>query len=118
MRTKSHPPTAATPEELAKIRVDNRLIKPTTRLAHNAVPSSASHRPKGSILNNERLAKGVRLQLARIRRGLYSFDADVMHTSWVAENWEGYATTWRHAAIPIYSPRVSGDTSLAPGVRE
>ncbi|QCD42306.1 DUF3868 domain-containing protein [Duncaniella dubosii] len=110
-RTEISPTYRRNPEELAKIRstIDVVANDPDSRITSVSIVGFAS--PEGSYANNERLAKGRSASLAEYVRGLYSFDADMMHTSWVAENWKDSATTWRHAASPTPQPSSPSSTT-------
>lgn len=76
------------PGELQKIRTTIDLIRndADTRITALSIRGFAS--PEGPYANNERLAKGRTEALAAYVRNLYAFDASIMATSWVAENWE------------------------------
>ncbi len=119
-RTEISPTYRRNPEELAKIRstIDVVANDPDSRITSVSIVGFAS--PEGSYANNERLAKGRSASLAEYVRGLYSFDADVMHTSWVAENWEGLRNYVATCSLPDTTAllAVIDDTSLAPDVRE
>ncbi len=119
-RTEISPTYRRNPEELAKIRstIDVVANDPDSRITSVTIVGFAS--PEGSYANNERLAKGRSASLAEYVRGLYSFDADVMHTSWVAENWEGLRNYVATCNLPDTTAllAVIDDTSLAPDVRE
>lgn len=119
-RTEISPTYRRNPEELAKIRstIDVVANDPDSRITSVTIVGFAS--PEGTYANNERLAKGRSASLAEYVRGLYSFDADVMHTSWVAENWEGLRNYVATCSLPDTTAllAVIDDTSLAPDVRE
>ena len=119
-RTEISPTYRRNPEELAKIRstIDVVANDPDSRITSVTIVGFAS--PEGSYANNERLAKGRSASLAEYVRGLYSFDADVMHTSWVAENWEGLRNYVATCSLPDTTAllAVIDDTSLAPDARE
>ncbi|WP_305154157.1 DUF3868 domain-containing protein [uncultured Duncaniella sp.] len=119
-RTGISPTYRRNPEELAKIRstIDVVANDPDSRITSVTIVGFAS--PEGTYANNERLAKGRSASLAEYVRGLYSFDADVMHTSWVAENWEGLRNYVATCSLPDTTAllAVIDDTSLAPDVRE
>ena len=108
-RTEISPTYRRNPEELAKIRstIDVVANDPDSRITSVTIVGFAS--PEGSYANNERLAKGRSVSLAEYVRGLYSFDADVMHTSWVAENWE--ATRNYVATCNLPTPQPSSPSS-------
>lgn len=119
-RTEISPTYRRNPEELAKIRstIDVVANDPDSRITSVTIVGFAS--PEGTYANNERLAKGRSASLAEYVRGLYSFDADVMHTSWVAENWEGLRNYVATCSLPDTTAllAVIDDTSLAPDARE
>ena len=119
-RTEISPTYRRNPEELAKIRstIDVVANDPDSRITSVTIVGFAS--PEGTYANNERLAKGRSASLAEYVRGLYSFDADVMHTSWMAENWEGLRNYVATCSLPDTTAllAVIDDTSLAPDARE
>ncbi len=108
------------PEELAKIRqtIDIVANDPDSRITSVEIVGFAS--PEGSYANNERLAKGRSAALADYVRGLYSFDRNVMHTSWVAENWQGLRDYVSTSSLPDTAALllIIDDTALAPDARE
>lgn len=119
-RTEITPDYRRNPEELAKIRstIDVVANDPDSRITSVSIVGYAS--PEGTYANNERLAKGRSASLAEYVRSLYSFDADVMHTAWVAENWEGLRNYVSTCSLPDTTAllAVIDDTSLAPDARE
>lgn len=108
------------PEELAKIRstIDVVANDPDSRITSVKIVGFAS--PEGSYANNERLAKGRSAALADYVRGLYSFDRNVMHTDWVAENWTGLRDYVAHSSLPDTTAilEIIDNTDLAPDARE
>lgn len=108
------------PEELAKIRstIDVVANDPDSRITSVKIVGFAS--PEGSYANNERLAKGRSAALADYVRGLYSFDRNVMHTDWVAENWAGLRDYVSHSSLPDTTAilEIIDNTELAPDARE
>lgn len=108
------------PEELAKIRqtIDAVATDPDSRVTSVEIVGFAS--PEGSYALNERLACGRSASLADYVRGLYSFPADVMHTAWVAENWQGLRDYVASSTLPDAKEllTVIDDSSLAPDARE
>lgn len=76
--------------------------------------------PEGSYELNEKLAKGRTEALIEYVRRLYKFPRDVMHSSWVAEDWSGLE---KHLAGLDIADRkeilaIVTDYSLAPDARE
>lgn len=110
------------PEELAKIRktIDAVASDSDSRITSVKITGFAS--PEGSYELNERLARGRSAALADYVRGLYAFPADVMHTDWVAENWQGLRDymTGAGASLPEAKAILAtiDDTALAPDARE
>ncbi len=88
-RTEIRPDYRRNPEELQKIRHTIDLLRrdADTRIVSVTIEGFAS--PEGPYANNERLAKGRTEALLGYVRGLYTFDASLMKSSWVAENWAG-----------------------------
>ena len=88
-RTEIRPDYRRNPEELQKIRhtIDVLRSDADTRIVSVSIEGFAS--PEGPYANNERLAKGRTEALLGYVRGLYTFDASIMKSSWVAEDWAG-----------------------------
>ncbi|MDE6300918.1 MAG: DUF3868 domain-containing protein [Muribaculaceae bacterium] len=88
-RMELYPDYRRNPEELAKIRatIDQVRNDPDATITSITIKGFAS--PDGPYANNERLAKGRTQTLVDYVQGLYSFDRNIMHSEWVAEDWAG-----------------------------
>ena len=119
-QTAIRPDYRRNPEELAKIRSTIGVVKddPDSRITSVSIVGYAS--PEGSYAANERLAQGRAASLAEYVRSLYTLDPGVMHTSSVAENWEGLRDYVAHSSLPDTTAllAVIDDSSLAPDARE
>lgn len=119
-RTDISPNYRRNPEEIAKIRASIDIVEndPDSKITSIKIVGYAS--PEGSYANNERLARGRANSLAEYVRNLYAFDANVMHTDWVAENWEGLHNYLTKSDIDGKDAIISliDDNTLAPDARE
>lgn len=108
------------PEELARIRATIDVVARDPDASITSVKITGFASPEGSYANNERLAKGRSASLADYVRGLYSFAPDIMHTDWVAENWQGLREYVATSSLPDAQDLLAiiDDTSLEPDARE
>ena len=108
------------PEELARIRATIDVVARDPDASITSVKITGFASPEGSYANNERLAKGRSASLAGYVRGLYSFAPDIMHTDWVAENWQGLREYVATSSLPDAQDLLAiiDDTSLEPDARE
>ncbi len=119
-KTQIFPDYRRNPEELAKIRATIDVVKndPDTRIV--ALNGKGYASPEGPYTLNEQLAKGRTETLARYVQNLYTFPADLMKTSWEAEDWAGLIKYVRESSIDDKEAILSVITneSLAPDARE
>lgn len=119
-RTTISPDYRRNPEEIAKIRASIDLVDndPDSKITSIKIIGYAS--PEGSYSNNESLAEGRANSLAEYVRNLYSFESHVMHTGWVAENWEGLRDYLEKSDIENKNAILAliDDNTLAPDARE
>lgn len=108
------------PEELASIRKSIDLVKNDADATITSVRIEGFASPEGPYANNERLAAGRADALTNYVKSLYNFPADVMGTSWVAENWEGLRQYVESSSMPGKEGilAIIADTALAPDARE
>lgn len=106
--------------ELGKILATIDSVRNDEDLTVNSLSIKGFASPEGSYANNERLAKGRSASLADYVRGLYSFAPDIMHTDWVAENWQGLREYVATSSLPDAQDLLAiiDDTSLEPDARE
>ena len=107
------------PVELAKIQatIDSIKSDSDTKITTLSITGYAS--PEGSYSNNERLAKGRTEALADYVRNLYTFPADLMKTSWVAEDWAGLRTRVAESTIENKDAILALiDSDLAPDAKD
>lgn len=118
--TKIYPDYRRNPEELAKIRrtIDEVCGDRDVTITSLSFRGYAS--PEGSYANNERLAKGRTEALIEYVEKLYDFPKNLIHSSWLAENWVEL-----DSLIKKNNPEgldeilaVVNNTSLSPDVRE
>ncbi len=119
-KTQIFPDYRRNPEELAKIRSTIDVVKndPDTRIVAVNIKGYAS--PEGPYTLNEQLAKGRTETLARYVQNLYTFPADLMKTSWEAEDWAGLIKYVRENSIEDKDAilAVITNEALAPDARE
>lgn len=105
--------------EIKKIRatIDSIKADPDTKITTLTITGYAS--PEGGYANNERLAKGRTAALADYVRKLYTFPANLMKTSWVAEDWDGLRVRVARSSLTNKEGilRVI-DSNLAPDAKE
>lgn len=106
--------------ELAKIvgTIDHIKHDPDATITSISFKGYAS--PEGAWTVNERLAKGRTEALIEYVRSLYDFSHDVMHASWVAEDWQGLANRLRLLDLDDKDAMLAlvTDTLIAPDVRD
>lgn len=78
--------------ELAKIRDTIDKVKSDSDYTITSLDFCGYASPEGSYALNERLARTRTEALIDYVRRLYTFPSDLLHSSWVAEDWQGLAT--------------------------
>jgi len=115
-----YPAYRRNPEELAKIRATIDMVQrdPDTQVTGVGITGYAS--PESPYENNERLARSRSQALAEHVRGLYSFGQGVVHTAWVAENWQGLRAYVDSSSLADRSALLAiiDDAALTPDARE
>lgn len=98
--TKINPSYMENPVELRKITnsIDSVRLNPDATVKSITLTGYAS--PEGPYNNNVRLAKGRTESVTEYVRGLYTFPADVFHTNYVPEDWEGLRDSIEHSILP------------------
>lgn len=119
-RTDIEPDYRRNPQQLAAIRatIDSIRFDRDVTITDLSIKGFAS--PEGPYDNNLRLAKGRTEALVDYVRNLYSFPADIMHTSWEAEDWAGLIDYVKSSNLDDREAilEVVSDTSLQPDTRE
>ncbi|MDE6085622.1 MAG: hypothetical protein K2G40_04390, partial [Muribaculaceae bacterium] len=77
------------PAELAEIRRTIDEVRNDRDITITSLSFEGYASPEGPYATNERLAKNRTEALIEYVRNLYAFPRDVMHSSWVAEDWAG-----------------------------
>ena len=77
--------------ELNKIRRTIDCVRDDRDVTITSLSFKGYASPEGPYALNERLARSRTEALIAYVKGIYSFPADLMHSAWVAEDWEGLA---------------------------
>lgn len=106
--------------ELDKIRATIDKVKNDPDYTITSLDFRGYASPEGSYASNERLAQGRTEALIDYVRKLYVFPANLLHSSWVAEDWEGLAK--RVAGLDIDNRdailTLISDNSLSPDQKD
>lgn len=88
-KTEIYPDYRRNPDELAAIRHDIDVMQGDEDITINSVTFTGYASPEGPYAVNERLAKGRTEALLDYVKKYFSIPKDVLHYSWVAEDWAG-----------------------------
>lgn len=108
------------PTELAAIRRTIDEIRNDADITIRSLTFTGYASPEGSYANNERLARGRTESLIEYVRKLYAFPRNVMHASWVAEDWAGLIKRLQKLDIENHDAllAIATDDSLTPDQRD
>ncbi|MDE5687670.1 MAG: hypothetical protein K2I18_03470 [Paramuribaculum sp.] len=114
------PAYRSNPRELAEIRKTIDAVKNDADVTITSLSVKGYASPEGPWNLNERLAQGRTESLVTYVRDLYSFPADLMHTSWQAEDWDGLIAWLQKSDIADKDAilEIAQDNSLKPDDRE
>lgn len=97
--TRIMPDYRRNPEELAKISHTIEEAKGNKDITITSLTIKGFASPDGPYAANEELAKGRTQSLISYVAERFSFPASVLHSAWVAEDWEGFAERLRASDI-------------------
>lgn len=106
--------------ELAKIRSSIDCVRDDSDVTITGISFKGYASPEGAYALNERLAEGRTEALIDYVRKLYAFPADLMHASWVAEDWDGLVERLRTMDIANRDAllAIATDTDLTPDQKD
>ena len=106
--------------EIAKIRSTIDQVKSDSDITITSITFTGYASPEGSYALNDRLARQRTEALIAYVKGLYHFPDSIMHSSWVAEDWEGLAARVRTMDIADRDALLAiiTDSALDPDVRD
>lgn len=106
--------------ELGKIRATIDEVRGDSDVSITSITFTGYASPEGSYESNERLARNRTEALIAYVRNLYAFPSDIMHASWVAEDWAGLEARLRDMDIADRDALLAivTDTVLTPDQRE
>lgn len=106
--------------ELQKIRATIDKVRDDSDITITSLDFTGYASPEGAYTANERLAQNRTQALVDYVKSLYSFPADIMHASWVAEDWTGLAQRVRQTDIADKDALldVITDDELTPDARD
>lgn len=87
------------PQELAKISQTIEEAKGNKDITITSLTIKGFASPDGPYATNEQLAKGRTESLIRYVADRFVFPASVLHSEWVAEDWEGFAESLRKSDL-------------------
>lgn len=99
-KSQIYPDYRRNPVELANIRDTISIIKNDPDYTITSLSLRGYASPEGSYANNERLARARTEALRQYIRNLYAFPADILHTSWEAEDWKGLIAWLEKSDMP------------------
>lgn len=85
--------------ELAKIRRTIDCVRDDRDITITSLSFCGYASPEGAYAANERLARERTQALINYVKDIYDFPSDLMHSSWVAEDWDGLAERLRDMDI-------------------
>lgn len=106
--------------EIAKIRATIDKVRSDRDITITSISFTGYASPEGSYALNERLARQRTEALIAYVKGLYHFPDSIMHSSWVAEDWDGLAARVRTMDIADRDAILAliTDTSIEPDARD
>lgn len=117
--TEIFPAYRKNPEELAKIMATINAVKdnPDATITEITIKGFAS--PEGSYANNTRLAKGRAESLTKYVRSKYDFPANVFHSDFEPEDWQGLRDSVKVSFLPDRDGLLEIiDSKMAPDAKD